>query len=448
MEVVRATRAGIALLAVGAIGLLLVVVLHRSRSSEAPPSAAHGVPAAEPAKPTGSGLVSGRVMGKYGTILGVPVRVLVDGEVTAECSTDYEGQYRLDAPAGVAFDLEARPETWTRLEPMRRTLRIEPLAEVTEDFIFGTSAGASGRMQGPVGQGRVTLFAIAVADYPASSDGWIPVGELRQAPKVIAEACGTFTFEDLDPSVTCRIAIDGYHWGLTRTVFLSPGDTGVTVPVERLLYFVVEASDIEGSGPLAKFAATVIDRSGEAHDRIEGKGGRLVHHARHPEQIPPDPPHLTGEELARRLKWIRAELLAGRSGDLPSLTEDLAHRWKLVVEAEGYFATTVAPTGAHCVFLQRFREPNVLLQVKGDDGTPFDGELEGVFEAAEQPDGKADARVAKEGPGRFRAVLPPGAWRIGLKRAEDESPAVHAEVHVPASGTVTVDAPRLPPERP
>jgi len=442
---VRVTRLALALLAVGALGLVLVVVLRRRPESGTPPPVAKEVAVAQP---TGAGFVSGRVMGRYGTILGVHVHLLVDGRQTAECVSDFEGRYRVEVPAGIALVLEARPETWTNLAPMRCALRVEPGAEVTEDFVFGKSAGASGRMQGPVGQGSVTLFAIPVEDYPASTGGWTPVGELRQAPKIIAEACGTFSFTGLDPSTTYRLAIDSYEWGLVRPVFLAPGDTGVAVPVERLLYFVVEVNDIEGGGPLAKFRATVFDRSGEAHARIEGHGGRLAYRARHPEQIPPDPPDLPAEELAKRLERLPEELLARGSTDLPSLTGDLV-RWKLVVEADGYFEATGTPTGTHLIFLQRVREPNVLLHVKKHEGTPFDGELEGVFEAAEQPDGKADARVAKEGPGRFRAVLPPGAWRMRFQRAGGEYAAsVYFDVVVPTSGTVSIDAPPLSPEMP
>lgn len=204
-------RRWVALLAVGALCLLLIVVLHRRRSpapTARPPEAADKAGEdPEPAQPTGTGFVSGRVMGKYGTILGVPVRVLVDGRETAECRTDFEGRYRVEAPAGIAFDLEAKPESWTQLEPMRRRLTVEPGAETDEDFVFGTSAGASGRMEGPVGQERVTLFAIRVEDYPPSPGGWTPVGELRQAPKLIAEASGTCTFAGLEPSATYRIAV-------------------------------------------------------------------------------------------------------------------------------------------------------------------------------------------------------------------------------------------------
>jgi len=437
MVVMRATRLVLALLAVGALGLVLVVVLCRRPESGTLPPVAKEVAAAQP---TGTGFVSGRVMGKYGTILGVHVYVLVEGRETAEAISDYEGCYRVEVPAGIEFVLEARPESWTRLSPMRRTPRVEPGAEITEDFVFGTSAGASGRMQGPVGHRPATLFAIREEDYPASGGDWVPLEELRQAPKLITEASGSFTFAGLDPSANYRIGIDSYELGLTQAVFLAPGDTGVAVPVERLLYFIVKTNDIEGGGPLAKFTATVFDRSGAAHYRIEGRDGRLVHRARHPEQIPPDPPDLTPEELRRHIQSIRVELLAAGRADLPGISGDL-HPWELVIEAEGYFEVRRAPTGMHHLFLQRVREPNVLLHVEYEDGAPFDGELKGVFEAAEQPDGNADARVAKEGPGRFRAVLPPGPWRMRLEGAN--ALPVHVDVVVPTSGTVNIDAPQL-----
>ena len=58
------------------------------------------------------------------------------------------------------------------------------------------------------------------------------LARLREAPKVVAEANGTFTFLGLDPVATYRIAVDGYDWDLARPVFLTGGDVQQAVGKE------------------------------------------------------------------------------------------------------------------------------------------------------------------------------------------------------------------------
>jgi hypothetical protein len=382
-------------------------------------------------------VVRGRVMGRYGTILGVPVRVLVHGVTCSECRTDVDGRYRLEAPGATEFDLEATPEPWTELKPMRRHMTIDAGAEVVEDLVFAPGAGASGRILGPGVGARVTLFAINVRDYPPAPDGFVPAPDLRDVPKVVAEACGTFTFTGLDPAANYRLAVDGYGWGLTRPVFLSAGDTGLTVPLERLLYCSVEVTDIEDNSPVARFTARVLGSTGFERDRAEGRDGKLVYRARHPEQEAAELAEPPPEPSVDAIKEILRQLELG--GDLP--WQPKPKPWALVIEADGYFPGEAAPSGVQRVALQRVREPNVDLHVVDRDGRPWEEDLKGRFEATEQPLGVADARVTRVGPGRFRAVMPPGAWRLMLCRRGEA--AVSLDVRVPAGDTVNGEA-RLP----
>ena len=62
--------------------------------------------------------------------------------------------------------------------------------------------------------------------------------------------------------------------------------------------------------------------------------------------------------------------------------------------------------------LQRIREPNVLLRVTLDDGTPYDGELVGRF----GPRLDAELHVRPDVPGRFLAAMPTGKWQLRLAR--------------------------------
>ena len=66
---------------------------------------------------------------------------------------------------------------------------------------------------------------------------------------------------------------------------------------------------------------------------------------------------------------------------------------------------------------------------------PVHGELEGRFEAAQEPRGSADARVRPEEEGRYRAVLPPGSWRLKLLQRGASAEVV---VDVPTTGAVNV----------
>jgi hypothetical protein len=253
---------------------------------------------------------------------------------------------------------------------------------------------------GPASRTKVELFAIRVEDYPPSPRGWAPVGDLRHAPKVIAKAEGTFTFTGLEPAATYRLAVGGYDWGFVRPVFLSAGDTGVGVPLERLLHFVVEVRDIEGSAPLPRFVTTLFDPTGEVHSRFEGHEGRVEHRGVHPDQTPPHPPLNLGRREADRLRRALPGLeKVLHPLDLADLAGEPRPTWRLVVEAEGYLAATAEPSGFRRVFLQRLREPNLVLLVEDEDGHPCDGQLEGTFEAAEQPRGGYGCR----GPGKLRA---------------------------------------------
>ena len=169
--------------------------------------------------PAGTGAVRGQVIGKDGTLLGVDVRVLVDGREVATSRTDINGRYRLRAPAG-EFELEAVPAWWTELPPVRRRITMAPGTAILEDFILGGSAGASGHFQGASGDETLTLFAIRAADFPES----MSVEDLQRAPKIVVKARGAFTFPGLEPRVAYRIAVDGYGWGLARPVVLRAGD--------------------------------------------------------------------------------------------------------------------------------------------------------------------------------------------------------------------------------
>lgn len=370
-----------------------------------------------------AGVVRGTVIGKDGSLYGVLVRVVADGKEIAACRTDFEGRYRLEAEVPKDAALEAAPDFWTELDPVRRPLAVAPGTEVVEDFLLGDTAGASGRVQGPAAGRAVTLFAIRQEDYPEAPD--IAVHDLRRIRNRRAEARGTFSFTGLDPDATYRIAVDGYEWGLERPVLLKAGDTGVGVPLERLLRFVVEAHDIEGGAPLARFRARVLDRDRKVHAEIDGRDGRLSHRVRHPEQVPPDPPLPDPDELRRIVRERRFD-------QWPTLTP-----WTISVEAEGYLAETRPSSGMQRVYLQRVRKANVLLLVNDEAGAPIDGELEGTFEAAKAPQGFADAHVVREGPGRYLAVLPPGTWRLAIRGS------VHFDVIVPEEGMVTVEPPPL-----
>jgi hypothetical protein len=373
--------------------------------------------------------VCGRVLGKDGTLLGVHVRVLVDGREVAASRTDINGRYRVEVPAG-DFELEAKPESWTKLKPVRRRMTVAAGAEALEDFVLGGSAGASGSVKGASGDRKLTLLAIRAEDCPEGAS----VEELRDVRKIAAEARGTFTFSGLDPDATYRVTVDSDEWGLERPVLLRAGDTGVTVPIERLLRFGVEAYDVGARAPLARFQVKVVGGDGRIHETIEVRDGRLRYRARHPVQVPPEPPPLDG---GARLMALRAALEAGVPPDeMPPLLGAPLSSWKIVVEAEGYFAVTGSTLGTQLFLVQRVRDPNVLLSVTGADGRPMKGELEGTFDAAVQPLGPADARVRSDGPGRYRATLPPGLWRLTLARGQA---SVRVLVYVPQSGTATVE---------
>jgi len=415
-----------ALVGIGVIVLLVFVAL------EGRSGGGGGGRRPVPAGP--AGFVSGRVMGRYGTILGVPVRVLVNGVETAQCRTDCDGRYRLEAPSGIRFALEAMPESWTKLEPIQRMRTVDPGAEITEDFVFGVRAGASGHIEGPAVSEPLTLLAIPVDDYPSAPGGWAPPPDLREASKAVAEAMGTFTFDDLDAAVTYRLAVDGYEWGLTHPVFLSAGDTGVNVPIERLLFFVALVTDIESGEPIRRFTVRVVDRQGIEREEVEGRDGRVAYHATHPEQVPPEPPDLDPEEVLRRIR----KGLEYPKEPRDTLAGPPPPPWKLMVDAEGYLESFTKPSGVRRVAIQRARQPNVFFVVKDEDGRPWDRDIEATFEAAEEPLGVADAHVVREGPGMFSAVMPPGTWRLKLH-------GMFVVVEVPASGAVTVDVPPLPP---
>jgi hypothetical protein len=421
---VRAIRPGERVLIVAAVVAIAAFLgLRTERRADAPRAETRNEPAQAAAAPQppeapaeeapAAAVVAGTVSGKYGPIAAVLVVARSRGEIVAETTTDLLGGYRLVVPAGADLDLEARPVPETELAPARRIILPLPGEELTVDFQLGAGARASVVVDGPF-YFDIDLVAIPVEDYPLEPDP-ASIGALEAAPKVGARMVGigttepdrtaTFAFEGLDPAATYRLAVLHRHWALDRPVVFRAGDENISARVEPVLRLFVEATDIETGEPLPRFRVALTNEAGTVLETFEASNGRLS-------RCLPQP----------------------KRGEADDLRPE-----KLVISADGYLDQKRPAEGVHRVALQRAREPNVRLDIAYDDGTPCDTEIETRFESLEDPDGLMDALLRKDGPGRFRTTLPPGKWRLHVKRPK----AFHAvtriaDVEVPGDGTVDV----------
>jgi len=428
------------------VALSVVLALRTARDREPPraeppalPPAASIEPAApEPAGDAPTAVVTGVVSGRYGPIEAVLIVARAGGEDVAKTMTGSGGHYRIEVPAGREIELDVLPIPENELDPARKL--VLPLAgeELTVDFDLAKGGIASGT----VGGGdtvNLTIVGIRVEDYPVGSDP-PSIGVLEAAPKAAARTTGVdagewgvfnldtrFEFRGLDPTATYRLAVLDRNWALERPVFFRAGDNGIVARVVRVLRIFVEATDLGTGRPIPGFRVTLANKAGTVLDTFESEDGRVSRCLPHPAWVsslddrPTEPSDvLVLERLRRRASGKQA----------------LDKTWELLVHADGYVDERVPAEGIHRIALRRAREPNVLLRTLYEDGMPCDTEIEARFESIDDPDGLLDAVTVRVEPGAFRTTLPPGKWRLHVKRPKAFQDVTQvADVDVPEDGT-------------
>jgi hypothetical protein len=376
------------------------------------PGGEEGRPETAPAP--GKATIRGTVSGESGPIWGVRIFAVLGEDTVFDTGTDLNGRYQVEVPADRDVLLELRPDPATGLLPLNRALRLAAGEEIEQDFTLESPPAASGRVEGLAADDNVTLFAIRAEDFPLlPPDPLLAAAALDAVPKLSASTRGgPFRFLQLDPKATYRLVTDGLVWAVGDPVYFNAGDNAIVARLDLVIPWSVDAIDIETGTALERFTAKLVDLRGEVRDTLEGRLGRAE---RTP--LPPDPS--PGTEPRGYWRWRRE-------------VTDFLRCCTFVVNADGYHEESFRLPGT-TVALQRIREPNVLLRVTLDDGTPYDGDLVGRF----GPRLDAVFHVRQVAPGRFLADMPSGKWQLRLVRPGvffDSEPAL--DLVVPREGMI------------